>query len=72
MASPATTSRPGMMPTPAEVAAGAAAAAAAATKALSSQPAAENDAEAAPANDENKQSIASIFAEGSKNIDTSR
>ena len=70
MASPATTSRPGMMPTPAEVADGAAAAAA--TKALSSQPAAENDAEAAPANDENKQSIASIFAEGSKNIDTSR
>ena len=60
-----------MMPTPAEVADGAAAAAAA-TKALSSQPAAENDAEAAPANDENKQSIASIFAEGSKNIDTSR
>ena len=70
MASPATTSRPGMMPTPAEVADGAAAAAA--TKALSSPPAAENDAEAAPANDENKQSIASIFAEGSKNIDTSR
>ena len=64
MASPATTSRPGVMPTPA---------ADEATKALS-QPAAEtDDAEAAaPVNDENKQSIASIFAEGSKNIDTSR
>ena len=53
------------MPTPVAVEA--------AAKALSSQPDAENNAEeAAPVDDENKQSIASIFAEGSKNIDTAR
>ena len=71
MASPATSSRPGasLMPTPAAVADGVAAAA---TKAPLSQPAAENNADDAPANDENRQSIASIFEEGSKNIDTAR
>ena len=67
MASPATSTRPGVLPTPADAAAPAPAA-----KASLSQPAAENNAEDAPANDENRQSIASIFEEGSKNIDTAR
>lgn len=46
----------------------------AATKAPAAAAAAEknNAAEDAPANDENRQSIASIFEEGAKNIDTAR
>jgi hypothetical protein len=46
--------------------------AAAATKAPAAAAEKNNAAEDAPANDENTQSIASIFEEGSKNIDTSR
>mgnify|MGYP007101555000 CR=1 FL=1 len=66
MASPATTSRPGVMM---QVDDGGAAATTT-TKANDAQP--DADAPAAAANDENKQSIASIFEEGSKNIDTAR
>ena len=49
---------------------GAAATTTTTTKANDAQP--DADAPAAAANDENKQSIASIFEEGSKNIDTAR
>lgn len=67
MASPATSSRPAM---PAAVVDEPTAA----TKAPAAAAAAEknNAAEDAPANDENRQSIASIFEEGAKNIDTAR